>query len=243
MAYPPDIARALDYPYARPAGSYLFASSGTEAFPPDVALAGRIPVLACGSNAAPGQLARKYARHPETVIPVTAAILRDMACCYSAHVTGYGAIPATLDLAPGAITYAHITWLTEMQLDEMHASEAIGINYRYVRMDGIDLTCEREGRLSSIHGYISLHGSCLINNAPAIVAGIRCENAPFPILDQHGMQRYLLERMAPAMSLTDFIRQNMKDSSIRAARTASLAATARQFMHPAMKIILDRQQE
>ncbi len=243
MAYPPDIARALDYPYARPTGSFRFTSSGTGALPPDVTLAGRIPVLACGSNAAPGQLARKYARHPETVIPVTVAILRDIACCYSAHVTGYGAIPATLDLAPGAITYAHITWLTEVQLDEMHASEAIGTNYAYVRMDEIGLTCERHGNLGSIHAYVSKHGSYLIDGNPVIVQGIRCENAPFPILDQHDMQRYLLQKMAPAMSLTDFIRQNMKDSSIRAARTASLAATARQFMHPAMKIILDRQQE
>lgn len=237
---PDDIARALGYPYARPAGSYLFSGGTAQDLPPDTDFNGRIPVLACGSNGAPAQLLRKYGTSTNHCIPVTAARLHDICCSYSAHFSGYGSVAAALHTAPGAMSDVHITWLNETELARMHETEAIGQNYRYVRMEGVDLTCAVHGATPTIHAYVSLRGSLLIDGSPVTLGGIECQNACFPIMDQHAIQSRLRDSFAPGMDLHDFIRQNITDAQIRADRTASLARQAQVFDHPGITTLLDQ---
>jgi len=110
--------RAAAYPYARPDHSYVYDDGATVAldeFPGEVT-AGRTPVLAFGSNAAPEQLRRKFGATPDTVIPVIRADLADFDVVYSAHLTAYGAVPATLAPSPGARLQTWVTWLDDAQL-------------------------------------------------------------------------------------------------------------------------------
>ncbi|MCC3304686.1 hypothetical protein [Sneathiella sp. HT1-7] len=237
---PDDIARALGYPYPRPAGSFLFSGGAAQDLPPETDFGGRIPVLACGSNGSPVQLLRKYGTSPDLHIPVTAAKLHDICCSYSAHFSGYGSVAAALHAAPGAITNAHITWLNEQELTRMHETEAIGQNYRFVRMDGIDISCTQHGTIDTVHAYISLHGSLLLDGSPVILGGIGCEGAPFPILDQQALQSHLRDSLAPGMDLHDFIRQNITDANIRAKRTSLLAQHAQVFDHLGMTTLLEQ---
>ena len=60
----------------------------------------RTPVLAYGSNAAPEVLSRKLALSDQPVLVVPAR-LREFDVVYSAHISPYGAVPATLQRSPG----------------------------------------------------------------------------------------------------------------------------------------------
>ncbi|MEX1036718.1 MAG: hypothetical protein WDZ54_12250 [Sneathiella sp.] len=240
MPEPDDlIALALGYPYPRPSHSYLFSGGTAQELPPETDFDGRVPVLACGSNGSPAQLLRKYGGFPQTAIPVTAATLCDVVCVYSTHFTGYGSVAAALCAAPGARSSVHINWLTPDQLARMHETEAVGQNYRYVEIPGLDLHCTENGQLETVYAYVSLRGSLLLDGAPVALGGIDCDEAPFPILDQSEVQRRLRDIFAPGMDLHDFIRQNVTDAKLRAERTALLGRHAQVFDHPGMKTLLD----
>ena len=93
------IALATGYPYEFPACSYLFADHTQHPLPDDLLteLTGRVPVIACGSNRAPEQLARKFRGWPSPLrIPVLCGRIDGFDVVYSAHFTRYGAIPASL---------------------------------------------------------------------------------------------------------------------------------------------------
>ncbi len=88
------LKRALEYPYATPDRSYLYRDGDAHELPEDGPdLTGRTPLLSYGANAAPEVLARKLA--PVAV----AARAGDFDVVYSAHVSPYGAVPATLRAA------------------------------------------------------------------------------------------------------------------------------------------------
>ena len=239
MTLPNDIARALGYPYPRPAGSFLFSGGDAQELSPETNFDERIPVLACGSNGAPVQLLRKYGPSPEYRIPVTAAKLHDICCCYSAHFSSYGSVAAALSHAPGAITDVHITWLNPRELTQMHETEAIGENYRFVKMKNVDLICTYKGKVETIYAYASLPGSLLLDHAPVILDGIPCEGAPFIILDQMNIQSRLRDMLAPELDIHDFIRQNIENKNLRSERAALLARQSQTFDHPGMITLLE----
>lgn len=237
---PDDIARALGYPYPRPAGSYLFSGGEALELSPETDFGGRVPVLACGSNGAPAQLLRKYGLSADHRIPVTAARLEDICCSYSAHFSSYGSVAAALHGAPGAISQVHITWLTEAELTRMHETEAIGTNYSFAKLNGVHLTCEAQGRIETIHAYFSLRGSLLIDGSPVTLGGIDCRNACYPVMDQQEIQARLRDIVAPGMDLHDFIRQNITDAKMRAERTSLLARRSQKFDYPGLTTLLDQ---
>src|SRR5437588_11460445 len=69
----------------------------------------RHPVLFYGSNAAPAQLARKYATSSAGfVVPAVLAVAQGLDVVYSSHVSPYGAVPATLIASPGPLSAS--TW-------------------------------------------------------------------------------------------------------------------------------------
>src|SRR3546814_316066 len=119
---------AKGYPYAAPAGSYLYRDGASKplegSLDPDL-MAGRVPVIAHGSNRAPEQLHRKFGHlaGAASAIPVTRTWLGDHDVVYSAHVTRYGSLSATLHRAPGTRVQVYVTWLTEAQLPRMHETE------------------------------------------------------------------------------------------------------------------------
>ena len=152
------ILHAENYPFARPACSYLFR--GRMMFPlPLGATEDRLPVIASGSNASPTRLAAKFGDGEE--IPVTRAELRHFAVVFAGHFTAYGAIPATLCPHRDAVTDVWITWLTPDQLQVMHRSEGvIGCReamqrYDFVELIGIDLRPERMAPVDRAGAYLS----------------------------------------------------------------------------------------
>jgi hypothetical protein len=107
------LRRALDYPYAAPE---LPAD-------PDPDLAGRTPLLSYGANASPEALARKLASLPRPELPVLRAELQGFDVVYSAHVSPYGAVPATLLESPGTTAPVFVLHPTPEQLALLTVSE------------------------------------------------------------------------------------------------------------------------
>ncbi len=232
------IARAKAYPFGHPADSYLFREGAAVALENvATAIRGRVPVLASGSNAAPDQLARKYAAHPDTVIPVTRARLRDFDSVFNAHIAAYGSVPATLFPSPGTVLQTFITWLDAAALDIMHGTEQPGINYHFAALDGIEVMVDGLGPLDQAHAYISVVGCLVHDDAPVALADVPAEGRRFPARSQEDMLALVCDLTAAGGGVDDFILETVGDAGLRAARSARLAETARPFAHPGFRIL------
>jgi hypothetical protein len=220
------IALATGYPYEFPACSYLFADHTRHPLPDDLLaeLTDRIPVIACGSNRAPEQLARKFQDWPLLLrIPVLCAKLFDFDVVYSAHFTRYGAIPATLHPCPGTTAEVAVQWLTPAELDRMDATEGIGINYDRRHLTGIRLEIEGFGTIHTAETYLSRRGPLIHQDTPVALRAIPCANRVWPALDQHGMLDLTRWRLAPDATLDGFIHAIVTDAEYRARQTELLA--------------------
>ncbi|MYF09046.1 MAG: hypothetical protein F4233_14360, partial [Rhodospirillaceae bacterium] len=148
------VERAIHYPYAIPDCSFVFDKTGWRPAEIGGALtAGRHPVLACGSNRSPDQLARKYFDFDAATIPVQRAWLWDFDVVYAAHITGYGAISACPMPAPGVRVEVSVTWLSDDLTARMHATEGRGHSYDYAVLSRLDLALDGGGALDEVFAY------------------------------------------------------------------------------------------
>lgn len=184
------LKRALEYPYATPERSYLYRDGGAHELPsggPD--LTGRTPLLAYGANAAPAALARKLAALPGVELPVLRAELEEFDVVYSAHVSPYGAVPATLWESPGTTAPVFLVHPTAEQRELLTASEP---NYDLVEVNGI-------AAFRSKHGCLSIGGS------PTALAAVRSAGRTLPELDEPAILERVRSHLEPEASLEDFI--------------------------------------
>jgi hypothetical protein len=177
--------RALDYPLGIPSRSYaLVDGEAVELNRAEVDVAERVALLAYGSNASPEVLSRKLATLPDPV-PVVRTTLRDFDVVYSAHVSPYGAIPATLARSPGTEVSAFVAYLTSEQLDLVTATEP---NYDLARFDRPSCTLERGTAPPELSVYLSKHGALLIDAREVALSEIEAEGRRFPQMTQRQVQ-------------------------------------------------------
>ncbi|MFT4050430.1 MAG: hypothetical protein QM648_11435 [Solirubrobacterales bacterium] len=131
--------RALSYPWERPAESYWIEDGSVELLSGDARPAAsggrRWPLLAFGSNGAPGVLARKLSVLPEDDrdVLVLAGELTGYTVGPSAHLALYGSLPATIEPLAAATERAAILMVTAQQFEALTLTE---FNYRVVRLSG-----------------------------------------------------------------------------------------------------------
>ncbi len=237
---------AKGYPYAAPAGSYLYrdgeARPLTGALEPGLT-AGRLPVVAHGSNRAPEQLHRKFGHlsGAASEIPVTRAWLAEHDVVYSAHMTRYGSISATLHAAPGTRVQIYITWLTEAQLPRMHETE-IGLgNYGYGRMAGLELQIDGGPKLDEAFAYLSVHG-CLADpeqtHAPLALAAVPAERRVHRAVDQESALSVLHARHHPDDELDAMILANIRNTEQRRRLVEALQHNAVPWSVPGFELIV-----
>jgi hypothetical protein len=231
------LAMAQAYPFEIPEGSYLFRDGVAEKLPAGVDLRNRTPVLAVGSNQSPQQLARKYERHPGTVIPVTRAWLDDFDVCYATHVTRYGSIPGNLHASPGMRVRLSITWLDDAQLRIMHPTEIAGENYAYARLDRLALATAEGRRLDSAFAYVSRHGVTRIDDAPLGLAALAAERRPHRAVSQADMLALLHEGCGDGLPYDDFVLAPFDSPAERRRRTAWLRRNPMFFDWPHLEIL------
>jgi hypothetical protein len=196
------VARALGYPYAIPASSYaLLDGRAVDVEAVEVDLTDRTALLAYGSNAAPDVLARKLAAAPEPV-PMVRTELRDFDVVYSAHVSPYGAVPATLRRSPGTAVRAFIAYLTSKQLGLVSTTEP---NYELARLDKPSCTLDRGEAPAELSLYVSRHGCLLLDGAEVALAEIEAQDRRFVAMTQREMLERVRTFLAPDRGLASFV--------------------------------------
>jgi hypothetical protein len=119
----------LLYPGAWPSGSGLL--DGDRMLPLDrLVHDDRVPVLAIGSNACPGQLRHKMAESGITSpVPMVKARVTGLDVGVSAHVSRMGYVSASPFTAPRTLRELFVIWLDVEQLTVVDASEGVPLPY------------------------------------------------------------------------------------------------------------------
>jgi hypothetical protein len=208
------VRRALAYPYAPPAGSFVQVGERTEPVPPGGAdLSGRRALLSYGANAAPEALTRKLAALEPRPLPVLRAELTGFDVVYSAHVTRYGAVPAALVPSPGTTVSVHLVFPDGEQLAALAATE--GRNYELQRL--ADFTCELElgdAGPDEIDAFISVHGPLLRDSGPIALAAIPARARRFPALTTPEVIDLVRAQLTPELDLTGFVLRTVEHGGI-----------------------------
>lgn len=217
------LARARGYPYAAPGHSYCYRGGAVAAFDP-AARAGRTPVLACGSNRSPERLRQKFGADAE--IPVETAVLADHDAVFSAHISRYGAVPATIHGAPGTRVSLAVTWLDDAQLEVMHQSEVGAWNYRVVALDGALVTLDSGGEPAQVLAYASRRGHFVHDGGAVALSAVQAEGRRVPEMTGAQVLDEVHRRFARDADPDAFIMRLVQDADYRRSCTAALAADA-----------------
>lgn len=212
----------------------LMTAMGVEA-PHDVT--GRRLVLGYASNASLTALHRKFgATGRDEVIPVVASRLRELDVVYSAHISRYGSIPATLQASRDTVVRVYGLLLSPEQLQVLHATEP---NYHLARLGGVDLETEFGESHSEVEAYVSRHGCLRVSDSEAALEAIPAEHRHFPELSQPSVIEAVRDKLRVRGSVEDFTRENVTDPGLATRRTAVLRDDATPFAWPEVKRLTD----
>ena len=229
-----------------PAGE-LFRRRGIGAVAP---LSRRTPVLAYGANAAPERLRLKYAPLAPAVFPVVQAKLHGFDIVHAAHVSSYGAVPATIEASPGTVCDIAVTWLDDRQLARMHETELRRRTYRFGLLRGIRLEPALLPAAGAVSSYVGRHGHIIApegaleerapegasvvtapEGAPVALAAIGAVGRRFRALSQSDVQRAIQAMLGAPGPLDAFIHAAVADDAVRRERTERLREQARPFSY------------
>jgi hypothetical protein len=196
------LKRALTYPYATPERSYLYREGRAEELQEAFDLGGRTPLLSYGANAAPEALALKLAALPGEPLPVVRSRLHDFDVVYSAHVSPYGAVPATIMESPGTVAPVFVLHPTAEQHALLNATE---LNYDLVRIGEAD-------------AYRSKHGCLEFDGSPVALAAVRSRGRTLPELDQPAVLERVRAQVEPELTLEEFIHACIERGGIKPLR-------------------------
>ncbi len=213
------VERAIGYPYQAPWRP--FVQLGHETLDPgelEVEREGRVATLAYGSNASPEVLARKLALSDQPVL-VIPAWLDGFDVVYSAHISPYGAVPATLQRSPGTEARVHLAYMTEAQVGLVSATEP---NYESATAVGAICRPDEGEPITDPAAYLSRHGCLLRDGAEVALAAVEANGRRFPALSEAETIEHLRATLCPDEDLETFVLANVTDPNLSQSRTAQL---------------------
>jgi hypothetical protein len=227
------LAHALAYPWERPGGSYRLGDGGVEPLEPmsqaerDEAIAehsgggGRLPLLAIGSNAAPGVLRRKFAHFAEERDRSLLALsgrLSEFDVVFAAQPALYGALPATLLPSPGTAVTATVLWLTPAQFTQLAWSE---LSYRLGRLEARFEVDEGGAAFEEVVVFVSRFGAFRVGGGPAALAAVPAEGRTAPALTQEqALEAAAALAIGPGARAGDLVRAVYEDYAALVPRLA-----------------------
>jgi hypothetical protein len=217
------LARAAAYPYESPTRSFVQRDGAPHELAGAPDLAGRRPLLCYGSNASPPVLARKLAALPHQPLPVLRARLAGFDVVYSAHVSPYGAVPATLQASPGTTVAVFVAYATAEQEELLTATEP---NYELRRFLDPVLEVDAVGTLDGVDAYVSRHGCLALEGSEVALAAVAAERRRLPALGEGEVLERVRRILAPELDLESFVASSL-GPGMAAARTAVLRDAAR----------------
>ncbi len=191
----------------------------------------RTPVLAYGANAAPERLQRKFGPVGPAVFPVLQARLRGFDVVHAAHISSYGAVPATIAPSPGTVCDIAITCLDARALARMHETEFRRHTYRFGPLRNIRLEPDLLPPMETVSTYVGGYGHIAPEGAPLALAAIRAEGRRFRTCSQTEALEAIQAMLGVPGPLDDFILGAVDDEAVRLERTARLRAEAQPFSY------------
>jgi len=214
------VERAIGYPYEAPWRP--FVQLGHETLDPGELFVDRderVPMLAYGSNAAPEVLARKLALSDQPVL-VVPAWLDGFDVVYSAHISPYGAVPATLQRSPGTEARVHVAYMTEAQVGLVSATEP---NYEAATITGASCRPDEGEPIADPAAYLSRHGCLLREDSEVALAAVKANGRRFPALSETETIEHVRATLCPDEDLETFVLANVTDPNLSQSRTAQLS--------------------
>ncbi|GAA4978777.1 hypothetical protein GCM10023205_53700 [Yinghuangia aomiensis] len=223
-------------------GEWMVDVGGGRRVPLDTALAvlgdermrERIPVLAIGSHASPGQVRQKLRDSGlSTAVPLTPARVHGIRIGFSGHVSPAGYVAASPYTRLGAVVDLVVTWLDARQLKAFDDTEYP--EYRRVVFDEQFLVQLGDGApLFGVHLYV---------NALGVLA---CPDGrtPTPLMPQREILTMLCAR-SPRIadqfggSPEEFVRRARADPALRAVGTRHIAEEGWLLPQPALDALPD----
>lgn len=210
----------MGYPYAAPGRPFVQRGHSTlDPAEVDVDWRRRVPLLAYGSNAAPAALAHKLALSHDPVLVVPAWI-RDFDIVYSAHISPYGAVPATLQRSPGTLARVHVAQMTSEQIVLVSATEP---NYEPAMLEDVECSLDGGEVLTRLSAYTSRHGCLLIDGSEVALSAVQATGRRFAELSEPAVLEHVRAATCPGESIEGFVLGNVTDPTLAEARTAALA--------------------
>jgi hypothetical protein len=158
------------------------------------------------------------------------AYLHNFDVVYSAHISPYGSIPATLQFSPKTVVTVYVTFLNGEQLNRMHETESLGVNYSFIRLNDVKLELDGGAILDGIFSYISLHG-CLYSDNFISLSAVTAENRVFPKMSEVEVLKLVKELLESEKELDTFILENARFPKIREKRIRMLKKYARELTY------------
>lgn len=223
------VERATGYPYEAPWEPFVQLRHETLA-PDEVEIDRdeRTAMLAYGSNAAPEVLARKLALSDQPVL-VLPAWLDDFDVVYSAHISPYGAVPATLQRSPGTQVRVHLVYMTDAQVGLVSATEP---NYEAALIEGAVCRLDDSETIVSPAAYLSRHGCLIEDGSEVALSAVEATNRAFPALSEGEILERLRARFCAEDELETFVLGNVTDPALSQARSTQLPRRPSQLVRP-----------
>src|SRR3954468_16773062 len=236
--------RALGYPWARPAESFLLSgeqvlplrdvpadvlavvSGRAEGSPPRYAL------LGFGSNGSPDTLALKFGglSGEDRSVLVIAGDLHDFDVGAAAAPTFYGSLPGTIFPSPGTAVRASVLWVTRAQLVALTWSE---ISYRLGRLEHVHFEPDKVDAptVESVLAFVSRWGAHCVDGEVVAMQAIPASGRVAPALTQEQLLDHIARSaFGPRASARDLVQHVMDDFGATAATIVPLLReTARPF--------------
>ncbi len=236
------LGRAKGYPYDVPKASYVLYE-GEVLHDRGYAvndMGKRAAVLAYGSNAAPEQLKRKFAKTlKKEMIPVFKVILPGFDVVYSARLSRYGSIPAALAPSKGTVLETFVTYLTKRQLRVMHETEVSATAYQFGELRGLNAMVDRVGVAERLYVYRSQAGALARDGGMVAYEEVTAENRKFLAVPHPEMLTMVHGDLDGAGDLDDFIIKVTGDEEARLAHSATLRESAIPIRLPRFKKAVD----
>lgn len=193
-------------------------------------MAGRVPVLAIGSNSSPSQLDRKFtapifkdSRSPEGTILVYRARVPNIDIVYAAHIASYGSLPATIMANTECTANVFITWLTPRQFQQMNRTEGVGTRYSICRI--VSVRCEGV-KLDAAYGYASKYGVAGFGSAPLGLNAFDVEGSRLERVNQLAVWDELARETTLGENGVQLLQNVLEDEGLRAAVEGQLSKSA-----------------
>lgn len=213
------VERALGYPYGAPRGPFVQLGHQTLAADEvEIDRGDRTAVLAYGSNAAPKVLSRKLALSDQPVLVVPARLC-EFDVVYSAHISPYGAIPATLQRSRGTEVRVHVIYMTAAQIGVISATEP---NYEPQLLEDIECGLEDGEELNEVSAYISRHGCLLVDDSEVALVAVSANGRTFPAIAEPEAMELVRSTLCPDTDLESFVLANVTDPNLSQSRSAQL---------------------